>query len=261
MSSAVAPAVVVSSGRQARVQEKLSRIKLVLWFIFSLNLLFWCGSRDIYERWSGVPPVPSRSGAVMMTLGDPEFSYRTLALILQNLGDVGADTTPLKDYNYAQLGKWFFLLDGLDPVSDHVPFIAAYYFGATKAPQDIAYIVRYLSAVGQRPVGEKWRWLGHAIYMAQHRMYDFDLALKLAYTLAKMPNSDTMAPWARDMPAFVLKNKGDKEAARELMENMLATGKNLSLDEINNLKLTLVNDLGADPQEVDQVIRMRGKGL
>ena len=251
---------VVSSAAQARTQEKLSQIKLVLWAIFSLNLLFWCGSRDIYARWSGVPPVPSRAGAVMMTLGDPEFSYRFLALTLQNLGDVGADITPLKDYNYAELGKWFFLLDNLDPVSDHVPFIAAYYFGATKVPKDTSYLVSYLSAVGQRPVGEKWRWLGHAVYMAQHRMYDFDLALKLAYKLTKMPNSDLMPPWARDMPAFVLKNKGDKEAARELMENMIATEKNLSLDEINNLKWTLVNDLGADPNEVDQVIRMRGGG-
>jgi len=241
------------------VRNKLTHIKMALTFILGLNFLFWCGSRDIYERWSGVPPVPSRIGAVMMTLGDPEFSYRSLALGLQNLGDIGVDTTPLKDYNYQELGKWFFLLDSLDPVSDHVPYIAAYYFGATKVPEDMAFVVKYLSVVGQRPVDEKWRWLGYAVYAAQHRMYDLDLALKLAYALAKMPNSATMPQWARDMPAFVLKNKGDKEAARELMENMLAT-ENLSLDEINNLKYTLISEMGVDPKEVDQVMRMRGGG-
>jgi hypothetical protein len=240
-----------------KTDEKLSRIKIALGLILALNLLFWCGSRDIYERRSGVPPVPSRSGAVMMTLGDPEFSYRSLALILQNLGDVGADTTPLKDYNYPELGQWFSLLNSLDPVSDHVPFIAAYYFGASRVPKDVAVVVKYLSAVGQDPRGEKWRWLGHAVYLAQHRMYDFDLALKLAYTLAKMPNSATFPQWARDMPAFVLEKKGDKEAARELMENMLATEK-MRPEEINNLKWTLTEQLGADPGEVEQIMRMRG---
>jgi len=247
------------SAAEAKTPEGMVKIKIALGLILGLNFLFWCGSHDIYERWSGIPPVPTRIGAVMMTLGDPELSYRSLAIILQNLGDVGVDITPLKDYNYSELGKWFFLLDSLDPISDHVPFIAAYYFGATKVPKDMAYVVDYLGAIGERPVGEKWKWLGYAVYAAQHRMYDPDLALKLAYKLSKMPNSDTMPAWARDMPAFVLKNKGDKEASRELMENMLAT-ENLSLDEIANLKWTLVKSLGEDPVKVDQIIRMRGQG-
>jgi hypothetical protein len=250
----------VISMPQPRLRQKLTRVKIVLGLILVVNFLFWCGSRDVYERWSGVPPVPSRNGAVMMTLGDPEFSYRALSLMLQNLGDTGADTTPLKDYNYEQLGKWFSLLDSLDPVSDHVPFIAAYYFGATKVPKNMGYIVDYLGVIGQRHFGEKWRWLAYAVYAAQHRLYDSDLALKLAYILPKMPNSAEMPAWARDMPAFVLKNKGDKEAARELMENMLATSTYLSPDEIANLKFTLINDMGVDPREVEQATRMRGTG-
>ena len=240
------------------MQEKLTRIKMGLGLVLGLNLLFWCGSRDVYERWTGVPPVPNRGGAIMMTLGDPEFSYRSLALVLQNLGDVGAETTPLKDYNYQELGKWFFLLSGLDPVSDHVPMIAAYYFGATKVPKDAAVIVNYLSAVGQIPAGEKWRWLAQAVYMAQHRVYDFDLALKLAYKLVRMPNSSTFPPWAQDMPAYVMEKKGDRAAARELIENMLLTEKNMVPAEVNNLKLQLTEQLGVDPHEVEQIMRMRG---
>ena len=246
------------SSRQLKIQEELARIKAVLGLVLGLNVLFWCGSRDVYERWSGVPPVPSRNGAVMMTLGDPEFSYRSLALTLQNLGDLGVDVTPLKDYDYNALGKWFFLLNDLDPVSDHVPFIAAYYFGATHEPKKLPFVVDYLSAVGQVPIGEKWRWLAQAVYLAQHRMYDFDLALKLAYIMAKMPNSDAMPQWARQMPALVLEKKGDKEAARELMENMLLTQKNLSPEEINQSKAFLIERMGVDPKEVDQIIRMRG---
>jgi hypothetical protein len=249
-----------SKGHSSKMQESLSRTKLALALILGLNLLFWCGSRDIYERWEGVPPVPTRTGAITMTLGDVEFSYRILALTLQNLGDLGVDTTPLRDYNYKELNKWFFLLNDLDPASDHVPMIAAYYFGATRVPKDVAYVIDYLSAVGQVPVGEKWHWLAQAVYLAQHRMYDFDLALKLAYKLRNMPNSATFPQWAREMPAFVLAKKGDKQAAKELIENMLATDKNMLPEEINNLKATLINELGVDPKEVEQIIRMRGGG-
>jgi hypothetical protein len=241
-------------------QENLARIKLALGLILGLNLLFWFGSRDVYSRWEGVPPVPSKLGAIMMTLGDPEFSYRFLAITLQNLGDVGRDVTPLRDYNYKRLGQWFFLLQELDPVSDHVPMVAAYYFGATKVPKDVAVVVNYLSLAGQIPLGEKWRWLAQAAFLAQHRMYDTPLALKLAYQLAKLPNRDTMPQWARQMPAFVLSNSGDKEAAKKLLENMLVTEKTAHLQELNFMKAYLVEQLGADPAEVEALVRMRAEG-
>lgn len=245
--------------KNRKTEEKLVRLKLLLGFMIALNVVFWCGSRDVYERWSGVPPVPTKSGAITMTLGDPEFSYRALAIALQNLGDVGRDVTPLKDYNYDELGKWFFLLFSLDPVSDHVPMTAAYYFGATKVPKDVSVIVRFLEVPGTIAVGEKWRWLVHAVYLAQHRMYDLDLALRLAYKLQHMPNVNEMPPFARQMPAFVLQKRGDKEAARELMENMILSQRVLSQTDINNAKYFLTQQLGIDPQEVDKVIRMRGK--
>lgn len=242
----------------AKTHAKLARVNFLLAIALAVNFAFWCGSRDVYVRWSGVPPVPSRYGAVTMTLGDPEFSYRALAIMLQNLGDVGNDVTPLKDYNYAELGKWLNLMTSLDPVSNHIPMIAAYYFGGTRVPKDVGVIVNYLEKAGTIPLPEKWRWLGHAVYLAQHRMYNYDLALKLAYELQRLPNSDTFPQWARQMPAFVLEKRGDKDAARELMEQMMLTQKNLLPQEINTMKAFLVEQLGVPQEEVDRLIRMRG---
>lgn len=241
----------------SRLDRKQTRAKTVLALVFILNALFWAGSRDIYARWSGVPPAPSREGALIMTLGDPEFSYRVMALLLQNLGDLGVDVTPLKDYDYKELGRWFGLLYDLDPVSDHVPTIAAYYFGATKVPKDSAVIVDYLRTIGTEPSGRRWRWLAQAAYLAQHRMYDFSLALKLAYELQKLPNQAELPQWARQMPAFVLAKKGDREAAREMMESMILTDRHMTPEEINTLKGYLTEQLGVPAAEVDKVIRRR----
>lgn len=243
-----------------RQSESLVRIKAALGILFAINLFFWLAAKEVYVRWSGVPPVPTRKGAVMMTLGDPEFSYRFLALALQNLGDVGRDVTPLKDYNYQRLGEWFALLHALDPASDHVPMIAAYYFGATQVPKDAAVVVDYLQVAGQIPVGTKWRWLAHAAYMAQHRVHDLQRALDLAYRLVKMPNAAEMPQWARQMPAFILNEKGDRAASRQMMENLLLTEKNVPWQEVNFMKSYLIEQLGVPPEEVEQIMRLREGG-
>jgi hypothetical protein len=240
----------------ARLRRNVSVAAALL---LAANCLFWIGSSDIYARWDGVPPVPTRDGALMMTLGDAEFSYRFGAITLQNLGDTGGQTTPLKDYDYQALKGWFWLLNGLDPASDHVPMLAAYYFGATRTPKDVAVLVDYLSAVGQNPQGNKWRWLVQAIFLARHRMHDLHLSLDLAYKLSKMqPVGDTLPEWAQQMPAFVLKEEGDKQAARKIVEDLLASSQSFHPNEVNFMKSYLVEQLGVDPKEADQYIRMRG---
>ncbi len=241
----------------ARIRRNVSMAAL---FFLGLNFLFWIGSSDIYARWDGVPPVPTRDGALMMTLGDSEFSYRFGAITLQNLGDTGGQTTPLKDYDYQALKGWFWLLNDLDPASDDVPMLAAYYFGATRSPKDAAVLVDYLGKIGQNEAGSKWRWLVQAIFMARHRMNNLQVALDLAYKLAKMnPAGDTLPEWARQMPAFVLKEQGDRQAARKVVEDLLLSSQNFHPNEVNFMKSYLMEQLGVDPKEVDQIIRMRGK--
>lgn len=231
-----------------------SRINILLSLALFLQIFYWAASADIRAKWQGVPPVPSRTGAVMMALGDSEFSYRMLGMTLQHLGDTGGQATPLKDYDYKKIGQWLWLLYELDPASDHAPLLAAYYFGATMEAEDSAVIVDYLGKIGQNPVGEKWRWLAQAAYLARHRVRDLDLALDLAYKLSKMePIDDILPMWARHMPASILQEQGDKEAARDIIENLLSSGKKFHPNEINFMKSYLIEQLGIDPKEVDKM--------
>lgn len=243
--------------KQHSLKSLQRKINVVLALFMAVNFLYWFASSDVYGKWAGVPPVPSRDGALVMALSDIEFSYRSGALMLQGLGDSGGKTTALKDYDYMKLGNWFARLDELNPASDHVPMAAAYYFGATRVPKDIRVIVDYLGAVGSIPVGEKWRWLAQAVYLAQHRLQDLDLALDLAYTLSKMDVE--MPMWARQMPIFVLKARGEKEDAQVILENMIATGKNLDPAEINFMKMYLTDELGVPAEDVEKTLKMRSK--
>lgn len=235
-----------------------SRITLLLGAVLAVNAALWFGSRHIYAKWDGIPPVPTRRGAVMMALGDPQFAYRLGAITLQNLGDSGGRVTPIRSYDYGRLGEWFTLLDTLDPASDHVPMLAAYYFGATRVPDDIRVVVNYLSLAGARPVGSKWRWLVHAVFLSRHRLGDLQLALDLAYKLSKMELVDDVMPaWARQMPAFVLKEKGDREDARKIVTELLLTGHGFHPNEVNFMRGYLIDELGMSPGEVDHIMSQR----
>ncbi len=220
-----------------------------LFAVLALNVLLWMGSSYIRARWPGVPPVPQKESALAMTLGDGQFFYRFGAITLQNIGDTGGRITPLKEYDYTVLNDWFWLLNGLDARSDHIPLIAAFYFGATRVPKDVAEVVDYLSVIGDSPVGEKWRWLAHAVFLVRHRMNDVELGLELAHRLAAIDNPD-MPIWARQMPAFVHAELGEKDAARAIIAGLLKTeGKRLHPNEINFMYAYLTEQLGISEEE------------
>ena len=186
--------------------------------------------RERRADWSGVPLPPPLLIAPAMALGDSQLFYRAAAFALQNMGDEGGRVTPLADYDYARLGAWLDLLDRLDPEARYAPTLAAYYFGQTPDPEGLRRIVAYLSRVGARDPARNWRWLTHATYLARHRLHDLPLALAVARHLAGLPEGEVPL-WVRQMPAFVLAEVGEREAARDLMATILATDTNLSPDE------------------------------
>ena len=187
--------------------------------------------RPLQPGWPGVPSPPRHALAPLLTLGDDQLFYRGAAFGLQNMGDGGGRATPLAHYDYGRLEVWLRLLDRLDPQADYAPTLAGYYFGQSPKPGDLRRIVAYLSAVGARDPARHWRWLAHAVYLARHRLHDVGLALAVARHLAAL--AGTEAPlWVRQMPAFVLADVGEREAARDLLETILATDRNLSAGEV-----------------------------
>jgi hypothetical protein len=189
-------------------------------FFLMINIAFWTYSKNVQMVWANVPEAPSEFKATTSFLGDRQMAYRAYAYILQNMGSVDGKVLSLREYNYENLRDWFFLEHALDDKSDIAPALAAYYYGSTKDEEDLKYIIDYLKVVGQSPEGQKWRWLGHAVYLARHQVNDNDLALELAYLLADN-KSPSLASWAKQMPVFVLKGRGDNALAYKIMLNIL----------------------------------------
>lgn len=182
------------------------------------QVLFWSHSRTIVPNMAIVPDVPGKDVVKALSLGDEQFYFRVLALHIQNAGDTYGRFTPLKDYDYSKLAKWFELLDSLDNRSNYIPMLATYYYSQTQNVPDVRYIVDYLSAHVEGRVETKWWWLIQAMYLANHKLEDKDLALQVGKPLIE---AKTIPFWARQFPAFIYEQKGELAEALYVMEHVL----------------------------------------
>ncbi len=221
--------------------EHKVRFFLVLALIF--NILFWFYGRGIQSQWTNVPPAPDDKYASAYGLGDASFAYRLNGIMLQNIGDTGGRVTSLKDYNYNDLSRWFFLQNQLDSSSDYTPYLASYYFGSVQEPEKFRPVLDYLMSVGLQTSGEKWRWLAQGVYLARYKMKDLDKALEMAKILANTPYEKAPG-WVRQMPAFVMTEKGEKKAAYALLLEILKTSsQDLHPNEVNAMRAYMCSRL------------------
>lgn len=212
-------------------------IALILQFVMAAQLL------RVQERWLNVPAAPSGAAAQMTALGDPQFAFRTLAIALQNFGDTGGRTINLDAYDYNAVGAWLRLLDGLDPRSRFLPYLAAYYFGSAPDGKGLGPVVDYLAMVGQRTGGNNWRWLAQAVILAQYKLKDLDKAQALADRLARHPDP-TLPEWGRNFRFVIMNTRGEKQAAAALILLRLRDeAETLSVTEFNLLRSILCDQV------------------
>jgi hypothetical protein len=196
---------------------------LALALCVMLQLGFWFKTKDITPDLAIVPPVPGEQAVQALSFGDTQFYFRVLALELQNAGDTYGRFTSLRYYDFNKLYHWFKLLDTLDFRSDMMPAMATYYFSQTQNTADIRYIVDYVYEHATRDVPKKWWWLMQSIYLAQHKLKDMDLALKVAAPLV----NDGVPVFAQHMAAVVHEKRGEMEDALRIMETIRDNAKDI----------------------------------
>lgn len=214
-------------------------------FIVCLSCIFalWLYSRPLKLEWQNVPPAPTPMTANAFSLGDKQFSYRFLGMLLQSFGNTSGRYEAMNEYHYDALAGWFDLLDSIDPDSEYLPFLVSYYFGATNKPEQLKYVTHLLDKVGQRVGKKKWRWLTQAIYIARYKMKDFEYARELAAKL-KNHSDPSVGAWAKNMDAYISEQMGDKQAAIQLTLMLLKNNaKDMTHQEIYLLSDYVCNDL------------------
>jgi hypothetical protein len=220
------------------------------------QVLFWMRTHTHYPRLDIVPPVPSATALKALDLGDEQAYFRNLGQDLQNAGDTFGRVTPLKDYNYATLLAWFRLLDTLDATSNYVPTMAAYYYSQSQHHEDARYIVTYLEEHALRDLKTKWWWMAEAVFLAEHVVKDKPLALRVAQRMEALPPGD-IPMWARELPAFIYEQMGEKEAATGVILTLLQHIDEVSTPARNFIYYFLKDRMGM----VDEVVQAHLQGV
>ncbi len=196
---------------------------LALALCLALQFGFWYKTHDIRPDLNVVPDVPGERAVQALSFGDKQFYFRVLALGIQNSGDTYGRFTSLRYYDFNKLYHWFNLLDTLDARSNMMPAMAAYYFSVTQNTADVRYIVDYLYTHSTRDVERKWWWLMQSIYLAQHKLSDMDLALKVSAPLV----NPKVPVYAQHMAAVVREKRGEMEDALRIMETIRDNAKEI----------------------------------
>ena len=206
--------------------------KAVLILFLGLQYQFWTKTNDIRPDMSIVPDVPGVETVQALSFGDEHAFFRLLGLQIQNAGDTFGRFTALYKYDYNKLYHWFRLLDALDDQSNYIPSMATYYYSQTQRKSDVKYVVDYLREHAEGRLEEKWWWMVQAIYLANHKLNDLDLALRLSRDLE---NVQGVPLWVNQMPAFIYEQRGEYDAALGIIDRILE-----SVDEIEDGELNFM---------------------
>jgi hypothetical protein len=217
--------------------------KIFFWLFivtFVAQIFFWKQTENIKPSFEIIPPVPSQYLVSTLSLGDNEFLFRVLGTRLQNSGDVFAGFVALKNYDYSRLYQWMTMLDGLNPKSNFIPALAAYYYAQTQNKPDTRYIVDYLDQHSSRDIDNKWWWLFQGTYIAKNNLGDMNRALEMAEKLSS--NNSPSAPfWTKQMPAFLYEEMGDGCMAFTVIEKLIKESESgerqISAQEMNFMRV------------------------
>lgn len=238
----------VISKNEQKVRNKISLIVLI---VLLAQISTWFKSKEYIPVIGIVPEVPTLQEVKINSLGDEEFYFRFLTMYIQNAGDSFGRFTKLKHYNYEDLMNWFKLLDELNSKSHVIPSAAAYIYSNTQRHEDNIYIVNYLESTYDRDPVAKWWWLSQAVLLANEKLKNNNLALRLAFKLSSTQSAQ-LPRWAQQMPAVIYANMGEKEYAMNVMKELALKYDDYTQGDINYMNYFIRQQLGFKDEMINK---------
>jgi hypothetical protein len=209
-------------------ERPLSAVPPLLWMVLAVFLFAQLAvalqrpPQDVSVAKLALPP--SIPALKVLAFGEPEIAARLMMLWLQAQDYQPGVSIAFRELDYAVVEAWLDRMLVLDPDFDYALLAAGRLYGEVNdAPRQRRMIAFVERAFRQSPA-TRWRPMAHAVYLAQHRLHDLDLALELARGLAAAPADPAIPNWARQMHIFVLEKMGELETAKILLGGLLDSG-------------------------------------
>jgi hypothetical protein len=169
-------------------------------------------------------PAPRAEALRLASFGEAPAGARLTLLYVQAFDLGGANQLPYQKLDYARLVSWLEAALGLDPRSDYALFLASRVYTEIRDPARLRIMMDFVHRAFLQDPERRWAALAHCALIAKHRLGDLPLARSYAAAVARLARSPEVAPWARQMEAFILEDMNELDAARVLLGALLASG-------------------------------------
>ncbi len=230
---------------------------LLLIALTLMQSVFWYHTHSRLPDMTVVPTPPGKPALDVMSFGDSEFLFRSMAFIMGNAGDTFGRTTPLYKYDMEKVRQWFTLLDHYNAKSNLLPSLAAYYYSQTQNHRDVRYMVMYLKDHAMRDISSKWWWLVQATYLSLHRVDDTMLALEVSSPLTQAKGVPISM---QQLPAIVHEKRGEFGDAMYIMEGLLNSTQDIPEEELRYMNY-FIEERIQKLDELDEKAKKRLKSV
>lgn len=201
------------------------------WIVFGLIVLFslQIGQRTLFHRKITVqatrlPTPPSLNIMRLGTFGEPEVLSKLIILWLQAFDNQSGISIPFDDLDYDRVIGWLEICMNLDRKSQYPMFVASHLYSRVNNPDKQRAMIGFIEHQFSQDPKRHWRWLAHAVVIAQHRLNDLGLARRLAKTLRESATGEHIPHWAQQMELGIMEMQGEYHSAAILIGGLLRSG-------------------------------------
>ena len=216
------------------------------WVVIGLIVLT---SAQFIQRKFSYPPVEVQATALaappspnilrLIAAGEPEVFSKLIMLWLQSFDNQPGISIPFNQLDYGRVIQWLEASLSLSTRSQYPLFAASHLYSRVNNTDKQRMIIEFIYRQFLLDPNRRWRWLAHAIIIAQHRLNDMALARRLAKALRQFGTGDEVPHWAQQMELGIMVTQGEYQSAAMLIGGLLQNGQVTDPHELLFLNLQL----------------------
>jgi len=159
-----------------------------------------------------------------LSLNEPALTSRLLALWLQDFDYQRGKSLNYDQLDYKKLTEWLNSIQELDQNNRYPLLSASHIYSSTKDPEKLRHIITFVEQQFKLNPEKNWPWMVKMVLLAQHKLHNNELALRLSQQLMKLTQGKKVPSWVRQMSLSVLISDEQKNAAATLIAALLQGG-------------------------------------
>jgi len=188
---------------------------------------------------TALPVAPVADNLRLLTLGEPAVLSKLTMLWLQSFDNQPGISIPFDDLDYGRVIAWLASATALDPWAQYPLFVASHLYSRVNNLRKQRLMVDFIYQQFLQDPNKRWRWLAHAVVIAQHRLHDLPLATKLANALRRQAAGGNVPHWAQQMEIGLMEEQSEYQSAAILIGGLLQNGQITDPHELHFLNLRL----------------------